>query len=236
MNYTPSSTRPPRSVGPGTPDDAVLNTRRPKLVVADNTDEAVHAASHPGQGMGDRLLAGDAQLPPTLLKLPDLALLGRRLSSIRWSSFRLSSTQWNKHTASEIAQWSGICLGGLLALWLIFGNRRGEMARPGETPAWTAPEQAQAAPAAPWTPPAPDAPEAPRWEAPSAPAASASPSAAKPAPAYESHSMLPGTGGLLTAQREKHSDPPRPAPSDPPAATSPGGEIQPLGITVPVPQ
>lgn len=193
----------------------MVNVRRPQPVLAESVAP-----------LAEHRALDDAPLPPTALRLPDLSKLKNS-----FAGFRLT---WK--TAGEAAQWTGIGLGALLALWLIFGGRRGEVPA-ADAPAWTAPSRSQAEPEAPtWTPPAPEAPEAPRWQPSSAPAESASPAASGP---YESSApQLPtpdATGSMAggpaarTAQRPDYH---RPHVS----GDSPPAEAQSLGITVPVPQ
>ncbi len=229
MNFSPTS-RPQHAIHepqPAGENPAVLNVRRPQPIQADAATLPTHSRID-GNGLDD------APLPPTALRLPDLAAVTKPFTQFRF-----------KRRTGEALQWVGIGLGGLLALWLIFGGRGGPALDTSNAPA---PDAAGPA-AATWTPPAPDAPEAPRWEAPQwqGPAEGAEPDvpvnpanqipnrgdSSSPAPpaAGEEACHMPPNGGpaARTAQRPPSTN------AQPGPGTSPG-ETHSLGITVPVPQ
>jgi hypothetical protein len=253
----------------------VLNVRRPKALRTGGT------TSH----SEDFILAtavDDSPLPPTVLRLPNLAA-GSAAADAR------------NYSIASIAHWVAIVLGGLIALWLIFGGRRGEMPDPDAAPLPARAEADSGTPA--WVPPplesAGDS-SAPAWTPPkatTAPAAAAPPAIETPAPASTSQmapEMAPpfdgpaanspaAEGASEESQQEAWPRPttPEPVPASTPelapagtsaqnippgAATGPAvrtaqleprvdpagpsavvddpgaSEVQPLGITVPVPQ
>ena len=261
----------------------VLNVRRPK---------ALRAGGATGHSE-DFVLAtavDDTPLPPTVLRLPNLA--------------DGSATESTNYSIASMAHWVAIVLGGLIALWLIFGGRRGEMPDPdaaplparaeadsathawvppplesagdSSAPAWT-PPKATSAPAADAAPPAIETPSptstpemAPAFNGPESNAAGAAPTAGDEEPQQEAwprpatsnpnpsnptttepspastpelapagtsaRNVPPGAASgpaVRTAQFEPHVDPAgASAVVDDPGAS----EVQPLGITVPVPQ
>ncbi len=225
------TTRPQHTTPSGAQNPAVVNVRRPQPAPA---EPAAFSARPQVDGNG----LDDAPLPPTALRLPDLS---RPLKAI-------SPLQFSWPTVGEALQWTGLGLGGLLALWLIFGGRAGPMRKYDNAPAPNTPAHAHTETKAPnWTPPAPDAPEAPRWEAPKwqvpvetstspiapeteTPDGGQSPATQFSPPGEEARSMPPSGGpAVRTAQRPMGNL--QPGPGD-----SPPGEAHSLGITVPVPQ
>jgi hypothetical protein len=226
---TTPSHEPAARAGLETP--AVVNVRRPAGPRAD----ASHSIA-PAQI--DLRTLGDAPPPPTLLRLPDLDII---IKSLRKRSLSMGAA----------AQWIGIGLGGLLALWLIFGGIRHAPLEVDEAPPWNPPASAQLQ-------------SAPAWQ-PSTEAA--------PAPAYsqqaidaDSQSLAPAAPGIPNNESPYPNDPQPPQLPEwdesagraavPPGAEGPvartaqrvdvplesatdnrqPGEAPPLGITVPVPQ
>jgi hypothetical protein len=239
-----NSTHKPTHVdAPDSQAPAVLNMRRP----AGLTSEIHPAVAPPRTEACDQ---DEAPLPQTALRLPDLAAIVQRLPKNPFSSVSFGS----------IAQWMGIGLGALLALWLIFGGH-GTSTTEGTT---SSGEASQAASLPAWNPPplAPEAPEAPRWQPPVADAPSldapAQPSAVKPsndeqpgspewpawddaarrtAPPHASPPVAQQPAAYVAQRPEANQAPPPSADryqSQPPDAVS--GDLPPLGITVPVPQ
>jgi hypothetical protein len=134
----------------------MLNVRRPR---------SSRNAALPGEEIVLATVVDDSPLPPTILRLPNLG--GEAAATTRSKSI------------ASIAHWVGIALGSLIALWLIFGGRRGAMPDPDAAPSVNAPARADATPAAPvWVPPPLESAgesSAPAWKP---PAASAAPIAA----------------------------------------------------------
>lgn len=180
----------------------------------------------------------DAPLPQTVLRLPDLPTFVKLLPE----------NQTKLAAVGSIAQWVAIGLGGLLALWLIFGGRSAPLPEANEAPPWTPPGETQADTAA------------PAWNA-------AAKSANSPAPAWQSPMPAPAVTDPNTDPNVQPSESNEPAPPEFPAdedpwnsaahaasgpavrtaqrvgvagetvpADSRPAEAPPLGITVPVPQ
>lgn len=181
----------------------------------------------------------DAPPPPTALRLPDLGAIVKRMRTRQVS-------------LGAVAQWAGIGLGSLLALWLIFGGGRRVPVELNEAPAWSPPgsSQVQTAPPA-WKAPAEAASAAAFAQPPadaesqsSPPAAAATPDNQPPyqndplppqLPEWDESARraMPPAGAEIsaprTAQREN-------APVETVPDSRQPGEAPPLGITVPVPQ
>lgn len=215
-----------RATSIDTQSPSVINVRRPNIVRAET----------PGVGVRPRpelRELDDAPLPQTVLRLPDLAAAMKRFSE-------------RKLSAGSVAQWVGIGLGGLLALWLIFGGRRAPAPQAVEAPAWTPPASAQVetAPRA-WNVPAasPTSTAHPSVQADVAPVSpEANPDGQQPSdndpippefPEWDDSANREAPAGtpsqdpgLRTARR---ADVAGETPSGPQSS-----EVQPLGITVPV--
>jgi hypothetical protein len=236
MTFTTSTHRPGRPTVGDAQNPAVVNVRRPHLAPAEVLPDRPSAVP---SGLDD------APPPQTVLRLPDLAAVVKSLPAMR-----------GKLKLAAIAQWAAIGLGGLLALWLIFGGHASTPAIEEEAPAWSAPASATA-----------DSP--PGWNGPGSSRADATPPAraeSVPMPAHEGnhgapaehefdpyHQMQPGgepgsaagpdwdesaagSGAspatrppVLTAQR---SD----AAGNSSADRFQPSEAEPLNVTVPVPQ
>lgn len=142
------------AAGSGGP--AVINVRRPRGMAG----EAPIVA--------DLVLTGaDENLPPTVLRLPNLAAIPAPTSRL------------NK--VLSILHWCFIGLGSLIALWLIFGGRGGPKPTGDELPAAPARAQVDATPV--WNPPPLESggeSVAPKWTPPGASAAPAAEAAAPP--------------------------------------------------------
>jgi hypothetical protein len=232
---TTPSHEPVVRTGLETQAPAVINVRRPAGMRA----EMPHGITQPQVELWP---LDDAPPPPTALRLPDLGAIVKHLRK--------------RHVSlGAAAQWAGIGLGGLLAMWLIFGNGRPVAVEVNEAPAWRPPggSQVQTAPPA-WQTPA-DAAPSPAFSQPPVDAESPSSPSSSPAAAglpdnqspYQNdpvppqlpdwdesaRSALPPAGAdspaARTAQRES-------VPAEPVPASHQPGEAPPLGITVPVPQ
>jgi hypothetical protein len=185
----------------------------------------------------------DGPLPTTVLRLPDLAT---QVKSPRPIYARLKP--------GAIAQWTGIGLGGVLAVWLIFGGH-GSAPPVEKAPAWTAPAAAPASSAAPaWNGPGSSGTHAPR--SPAAPSAATPPpnSGGAAAGEFDPFNQLQPGGPPNPAAAGTDGDAARvPAPGNgvqpdgslrtarrPEAPRAADGfrpsEAQPLDVTVPVPQ
>jgi hypothetical protein len=197
---TTSSHKPIRAAGLES-GPAVINVRRPAAA----RTETPHFQPRPE---AEFPLLDDAPPPQTALRLPDLAALVKRLPK--------------RHLeGGAIAQWVGIALGGVLALWLIFGGGSAPQSEVNDAPTWSPPSSASSAPA--YADPNPSTkqpnandpvpPELPEWDD----------SATRSAPP-----AAPGAG-VRTAQRDNV-----PAQAQPPGA--PPSEAPSLGITIGVPQ
>ncbi len=148
----------PHGAGPATGDvgPAVINVRRPRAVASD--------APIPAELV---LAKADEALPPTALRLPNLAAIPAPPSTL------------NK--IFSILHWCFIGLGSLIALWLIFGGRGGPKPTGNDLPAAPARAQVDATPA--WNPPPLDTAgdsDAPKWTPPPASAATTAEAAAPP--------------------------------------------------------
>jgi hypothetical protein len=232
----------------------VLNVRRPKSF-------RTEAGTVEDEDFILAAVVDDTPLPPTVLRLPNLAT----------SQYTARSTR----SIASIAHWVAIVLGGLLAMALIFGGRRGAMPDPQAAPL-DSPARAEASPSAPaWVPPPLDSAgdsTAPAWKPPAAAAPPTSEASQVPAPPADpplqhtpeqnapheaqqeawprpSGDAAPAsTPELPAAGTSAHAAPPiggagpvartaqleahlDPAGNDPAAS-----EAQSLGITVPVPQ
>ena len=261
MAMTPNSAHSPHVAGSGDANPAVLNLRRPAPTMT---------ASASKQQEGDVVMAAAVEeppprLPPTALRLPNLATVGQG-----------SPSQVAK--VLSILHWVGIGLGALIALFLIFHGQGGppedlgksetQPAAKTESPSdWQAPPLPSAgdSQAPKWTPPAlaPEAGEAPRFEpapAPAPPKDSHEPESASEAPAFESWPKQdaaeePSTSPEMPAlEQASNTAPTPPNPAGPVVRTAQrempsyeplnssrtgsaeGEDVQPLGITVPVPQ
>jgi hypothetical protein len=224
--FTSSTHRPLRPAVADGQSPAVVNVRRPQLAPADAAPERIRAA--------DGLRLDDAPPPPTVLRLPEVAADVASLRPIV-----------GKFKMAAIAQWAGIGLGALLALWLIFGGRT-PARQMDEAPAWSAPAAAPADSPPAWNgpgsgrsaapapqespPPGATAPEFDPFDQlqPGGDAnAAAAPADATSARGSAAHPTGQADGSLRTAQR-------------PPDAGNADGyrpsEAQPLNVTVPVRQ
>lgn len=196
---------------------AVVNVRRPAGMRA----EMPHDVTRPQV----ELQSLDDAPPPTALRLPDLGAIVKQMRK--------------RHVSlGAAAQWAGIGLGALLALWLIFGNGRPAAVEVNEAPPWSPPGGSPVQTARPaWQAPV-DA------EPPSSPAAAGSPDNQSPyhndpvppqLPDWDESASraIPPPGAespaARTAQRES-------VPAEPILDSRQPGEAPPLGITVPVPQ
>jgi len=109
----------------------VLNLRRPSVTPGSSVTPcpSVKASevTPPAIPRPSELAAsGEAAVPISVMRLPDLAELPKPLP-------KLTLSVWS------ILQWIGIGLGALLALWLIFGGHRAPVRPVEKAPAWTAP-------------------------------------------------------------------------------------------------
>lgn len=218
---TSSLHEPASAAGSDTQNPAVLNVRRPGTLRAEA--EPAVAAPHTG-------IPGSETTAPvhTVLRLPDLAAAVKRMPRPQFNIV-------------QIAQWVGIALGALLALWLIFGGRGPSSATESDAPPWAPPAAAPRA-----TPPTTGAGTAPQWQLPTpapetepaahdqqtVPSGSSQPSAA---PDWNDPNWNNTAGG--GAQRPPVRTAQRPAPTTntgAPAPQSPQAER--LNVTVPVPQ
>jgi hypothetical protein len=179
----------------------VLNVRRPLL-------QRSGAATKAGEDFILATAVDDTLLPPTVLRLPNLD-----------NPQGAAESTWS---IASIAHWVGIVLGGLLAMALIFGGRRGAMPDPDAAPELNSPARAAAAPAAAaWVPPPLDSAgdsSAPAWNAPkpaTAPAAAA-PTSIETPPAATTPALTPDTNTPDEPQQEAW---PRPAGDNVPAST-----------------
>lgn len=220
--------------GPDTQNPDVVNVRRPPAARSDTAP----AQANP---QADFRRIDDA--PQTALRLPDLAAIVQRVPKKRI-------------TLGSIAQWVAIGLGGLLALWLIFGGGRPLAREVNEAPPWV-PAKSSSAEAAPAAPNGPDAAgsQAPTWppsdsQAPSAPV-HADPNPSDPPPSQNEPNApeLPDWNDADWNKSAHRAAPPGNAPqqavrtaqrADEPGNAAPGGpqpsEAQPLDITIPVAQ
>ncbi len=170
MVVTPNSAHSPTHVaGANDPNPAVLNVRRPGTLrgpMPDELDDDAVLATFDKQ---------ERTLPPTVMRLPHLATASRPTPSRRYSIL-------------SIAHWAALVLGGMIALWLIFGGRRKPIEEFDKTPDATAPARAAHDKASDWkAPPLPSAgdSQAPKWTPPPVPSAGESPAPqwTPPAPA-----------------------------------------------------
>jgi len=209
----------------------VLNVRRPNTSRA----EIERPRARP---QTDSLRFDEAAQPRTALRLPDLAAVVKRM---RRPEFNLAA----------IAQWGALALGGLFALWLIFGGRGAPISAVEEAPPWSPPGGTQVEMAPPAHAASPGA-MAPQWQT-----GSREPAAAAPRP----ENQPPRPSGQNMPQTPDWNDPGwddsvnRAAPpstaaprqdvrtawrnepsAGPPPAGPPTSQAQPLNVTVPVPQ
>jgi hypothetical protein len=198
-----TSPRRQAASAPGSEGPSVLHARRPPTLRVD--------ASPISTTRLDLAAPDDAVLPRTMLRLPDLTRAVRGLRQFKVNYL-------------EIAQWVALALGALLALWLIFGNRRAATPAPEAPPLWTAPATTPGKEPAGKDTPA--SAEAPQWAPPAAP--------------YESEPTPPelpaewaGTSGGAGAAPAYTAQRPEP-PGNPAAVPRAPSDPQPLGITVPV--
>jgi len=148
----------PHGAGPATGDvgPAVINVRRPRAAVNETPISAELV-----------LTKADEALPPTVLRLPNLAAIPAPPSTL------------NK--VLSILHWCFIGLGSLIALWLIFAGRGGPKPTGDEMPATPARAQVDSTPA--WNPPALDTAgdsDAPKWTPPPASSAPSVPAETPP--------------------------------------------------------
>ncbi|MEX0676264.1 MAG: hypothetical protein WD063_04275 [Pirellulales bacterium] len=235
MAATTSSHEPIGTQSPDTQNPAVVNVRRPHTLRAE-------IAPAGGQPHADLLAINDAPRPQTALRLPDLAAIVRNLPS---KQFKVGS----------VAQWAGIGLGGLVALWLIFGGGRPPARDVNDAPAWKPPARWESAQPA-WNGPGdasvsqPPAGQPSRARSPSAPTFPDPNPSGQPTNQNESAAPeLPDWNDPNWNDSANRAAPPAAAPrpetrtarrpdehaNQPPDGSQPG-KAQPLGITVPVPQ
>ena len=232
--YTTSTREPARTSGSDTQDPAVLNVRRPNTVRAEIDRLRANPQVDP-RGLDD------AAQPRTVLRLPDLAAAVKRM---RRPELNLAA----------IAHWVALGLGGLLALWLIFGGRRAPVSTVDEAPPWAPPggSQVEMAPPPAGAAAAPPATEwqSPSWEASSAPAPAAPGPSGQPSGQNEpSMPQTPDWNDPNWNDSVNRAAPPAAAPRQNvrtarrnetgnglPSAAPRSPQAQPLGVTVPVPQ
>ena len=222
--------------GPDTQTPDVVNVRRP-LAARSNM---APAEANPQR---DLRRIDDAPQPQTALRLPDLAAIAQRVPS-------------QQINLGSIAVWVAIGLGGLLALWLIFGGGRPPAREVNEAPPW-APAKSSSAEAAAAASNGPDAAgsQAPAWPPSDSPApfapVHADPNPSDPPPSqYEpTATELPDWNDPDWNNSARRAAPPGNAPqqavrtahrADEHRSRAPGGpqpgEAQPLDIMVPVVQ
>jgi hypothetical protein len=226
-----TTTHKPIRAGNGESGPAVINVRRPASV----RTETPHFQPGP---QADFPLLDDVPPPQTALRLPDLAAMVKRLPK-------------RNRQLGAIAQWAGIAVGGLLALWLIFADGPPPVREINNAPAWSPPSAAKAKMAKPaWNVPGAEG-KSPAPARQTSPADASSPSAdgdpnsnaQQPNPNDPVPPDLPewddsaaraappadAAPAVRTAQRDGVSAPKPPGGAEP-------SEAPPLGITVPVPQ
>jgi hypothetical protein len=187
MSLTPTSL-PPLGSGLQDTSPAVVHVRHPTAVASD----AIQIDGMRG------VTADDLDLPPVVLRLPNLASLTKRLPH---STLR---------SIGSIAHWTFLVLGGVLALWLIFGNRAKPLPAPDDTPVFTQPARAEASKPA-WNPPPLESAGdsiAPAWSPPAAAPVESAPAfeVQTPAPAAPEAPVTEQPGSQTPATEPSRSD------------------------------
>lgn len=200
-SFVTSPRRP--AVSPGSEGPSLLHARRPAGLRVD--------ASPASTTRLEVAAPDEVILPRTMLRLPDLTRAVRGLRGLKFNYL-------------EVAQWVGLALGALVALWLIFGNRRAAAPVPEPPPVWTAPATTPGK--LPTVKDAPASAEAPQWAPPAAPY-EPEPSPPEMPAEWAGSAGRAGAAPAYTAQR------PEPPGNSAPAWQTPS-DPQPLGITVPV--
>jgi hypothetical protein len=173
----------PHGAGPATGDvgPAVINVRRPRATLGE--------APIPAELV---LAKADETLPPTALRLPNLAAIPAPPSTL------------NK--IFSILHWCFIGLGSLIALWLIFGGRGGPKPTGEDIPAAPARAQVDSTPA--WNPPALDTAgdsDAPKWTPPPASVAPTTPAEAPPSMEIAPPAAAPAGSAPVTSESDAPS-------------------------------
>ncbi len=173
----------PHGAAPATGDvgPAVINVRRPRAATSD--------APIPSELV---LNKADDALPPTALRLPNLAAIPAPPSTL------------NK--IFSILHWCFIGLGSLIALWLIFGGRGGPKPTGEDIPAAPARAQVDSTPA--WNPPALDTAgdsDAPKWTPPPASTATTAEAAAPPSMEIAPPAAAPAASAPVASESDAPS-------------------------------